>query len=280
LVGFLYKGGLNNLFEQSTPANDDFFDAPQDNSGPALLEVNDEFLPKEGKGILVKHKYYALSYVEKHEQPEWVAYELTKASIQAPNVKRSGDFRTDQSIRSKSATKYDYKRSGYDRGHLVPAGDMAFSRQAMSETFFMSNMSPQVRNFNGGAWRELEETVRDWAYKNKHLYVVTGPIFKNNIGTIGENKVTIPGYYFKILLDNREPDRKAIAFIMPNESTDERLGEFAVTIDEVERQTGLNFFDELLVDKEEERLEGVIDIRKWKFDEKKYKSRKEHWNKR
>lgn len=272
----------NSETDASFGMEDDFFqDDGKGARSPGTLKVQDSFLPTSTTNEIIKHEHYAISYSEKHEQAEWVAYELTKESIQAPNVKRTGDFRPDRQVANRSAHPKDYKNSGYDRGHLAPAGDMAFSQEAMSETFLMSNMSPQVRAFNGGAWRELEENVRDWAYKFKHLYVVTGPVLtRKKLGTIGQNSVTIPSYYFKVLLDLVGPEIKAIAFLMPNEVTDKHLSKFAVTIDEVEEITGIDFFSNLLDEASEEKLERNSNPDLWPFDEKKFRSRIKNWNNR
>ena len=287
LIKYLFGGGFDwNIFfdpnaeQQEVTADDDYFDGPGDGTNrPAVLRVQDEFLPDGGKGEVVKHYHYALSYSEEHEQAEWVAYELTKASIQIPNVERTGDFRRDNQIRSRSSEREDYKGSGFDRGHLVPAGDMAFSRQAMSETFLMSNISPQRRAFNGGVWRELEENVRNWAYKFRHLYIVSGPIFDPQPDqVIGANQVTVPSAYYKVILDNRTPERKGIAFIIPNEVTDRHLREFALTIDDVEKITRLNFFAKLLSEKDEIALESEMDVALWPIHEGKYQSRIKNWN--
>ncbi len=263
-------------------SSDDYFSETNSSpQGPGKMELQDNFLPIGADGPVIKHSFYALSYNEQHEQADWVAYELTKASIQAPNVKRSGDFRRDRKIRSTSAEREDYKRSGYDRGHMVPAGDMAFSEQAMSETFLMSNMSPQVRAFNGGIWRELEENVRDWAYEDNHIYVITGPILsQSKLGTIGRNEVTIPSAYFKVLLDIKDPQQKGIGFIMPNEVTDRPIEDFAVSIDEVEEKTGFDFFANLLPEEQENKLEGSFNAKYWPTNKDKFRSRVESWNHR
>ena len=240
----------------------------------------EDFFPTSTTGEIVKHTYYAMSYNEKHEQPEWVAYELTKKNIQAKNVKRSGNFRPDPRVAKGSASKWDYKNSGYDRGHLVPAGDMNFNTKAMSETFYMSNMSPQIRNFNGGIWRELEENVRDWAYRNEHLYIVSGPVLTKPIREqIGDNKVSVPEEYYKVILDYTGREHKAIAFIMPNEKSNRRIMDYAVSIDEVEKATGIDFFPNL-ASSDEKDLEGNYDPRKWTIDRRKEEDRIEKWNNR
>lgn len=238
------------------------------------------YLPTSTTGDIVTHRYYALSYSEEHELPEWVSYELTRERLRTKWVDRTNDFRADPKVKSRSATPQDYKRSGYDRGHLAPAADMAFSEDAMSESFYMSNMSPQVRGFNVGVWRELEELTRDWAKKFRHLYVVSGPILnKPYIDWIGENEVAVPHAFYKVLLDLSEPELKGIAWVIPNEVTEMPLTKYATTIDEVEDLTGINFFSELMDEKLEAELEGNFDNDLWKLNSKKYELRVEKWNK-
>lgn len=229
-------------------------------------------------GEVVNHEYYSLSYIEKHEQAEWVAYELTRELLNGERVKRNDNFRPDPEVETGSATPNDYRGSGYDRGHLCPAADMGFDATAMDETFYMSNMSPQDRQLNHGVWRELEESTRDWAKKFKHLYVVTGPILKNTRGYIGkQNKVSIPTSYYKVLLDLSEPEIKGIAYVIPNEVRSEPLDAFAGTIDEVEKLTGINFFPNLDADLEQ-KVEANFDVKLWKYDPKRYQQRLEKWN--
>jgi len=261
---------------------------PNNNQGPRgpsepadVSEVPDAVLPTTNLGKLVKHSYYALSYVEEHEQPEWVAYELTRENLY-PNAKRKDNFRPDPRVAKGSASKRDYRGSGYDRGHLVPAGDMTFSAKAMSETFYLSNMSPQVRNFNGGIWRELEQSVRYWTKKWGRLYVVSGPVLTEEIRErIGGNGVSVPEQYYKVLLDLDEPEIKAIGFLMPNEVSTDPLKAYAVPIDEIEELTGVDFFSNIINDpKLEAKLERGYNIRQWSFSKRAFNQRVEKWNNR
>jgi endonuclease G len=236
------------------------------------------FLPSS-TGEIVHHKYYSLSYAEQHEQAEWVAYTMDREMLNIPNVDRFGMFNPDEDVKTKSSVHRDYNNSGYTRGHLVPAGDMAFDTLAMRETFLMSNVSPQVKAFNNGIWKELEENTRDWTYTNGKLYIITGPILKNVTQTIGkENKITVPSGFFKVLLDFESAEKKGIAFIIPNELSDKRLEEYMVTIDEVEKLTGLDFFDSMIENTEEEKLESNINKKSWKVSDKRYQLRINRWN--
>jgi endonuclease G len=194
--------------------------------------------------------------------------------LKIPNVEREREFRPDYDVSTGSAFHRDYTRSGYTRGHLAPAGDMAFSTNAMKESFFMSNMSPQAEAFNGGIWRELEENVRDWAYKENHLYVVTGPALKQGvIKKIGDNKVSVPKYFYKVILDLSGKEQKGIGFIIPNEKSEIHLREYAVSIDSVEKFTGINFFVDLMSEELEDEIEERLDDGKWPFDAQRFKTR-------
>ncbi len=248
----------------------------EDESG----EIKKSFLPESTTGEVIRHKYYTLSYDESHEQAEWVAYKLTKRSLQLPNVKRAREFRTDKAVSTQSARHNDYTRSGFTRGHMAPAGDMAFCKEAMQESFFMSNMSPQTKECNGGIWRELEEATRDWGYDNKEVYIVTGPVLSKGhiLKKIGRNKVSVPDLFYKIILDNKAPDIKAIAFLIPNERSEKPLSEYAVTIDKVEEITGIDFFADYLDSDLENILESQFGISDWRIDKRRYHQRVKNWN--
>jgi len=236
------------------------------------------FIPRGSQGQLIHHDYYSLSYDNDNEQAEWVAYELKREELKAPNVKRSRNFRKDASVRGESAHHKDYSNSGYTRGHMAPAGDMAFNEEAMRQSFYMSNMSPQTRACNNGIWKELEENVRNWGYDHKHLYIVTGPIFDDpNPQKIGRAKVTVPDRFFKIILDNTEPKREGIAYIIPNDVSERPLSDYAVSIDEVEKITGFDFFADLLVD-DEAQLESSYELDHWPTSKKKFEQRIKSWN--
>lgn len=222
------------------------------------------------------YEYYSICYRESYEQAEWSAYCLTSEHL-VKNASRSDDFRPDPEISTGSATLADYKASGYDRGHLSPAADFAFDKDAMSETFYMSNMSPQAGSFNRGIWKDLESTVRDWAKKFGRVYVVSGPVLDKKASdyeSIGKNKVSVPQYYYKVLLapiyedeaDRETPDDAknvtAIGFIFPNTKCQGSIFDYAVSVDEVEKRTGIDFFNEL-DDTEENTVEASFEKSVW-----------------
>ncbi len=210
-------------------------------------------LEPSAKGEIITHSHYSLSYLEEHEGAEWVYYILTP-EMAAGGVKREDDFRADPKVSTGSATLADYRKSGYDRGHLCPAGDMGFSEVAMSESFFMSNMSPQFPSLNRGRWKSLETAVRESAESGKTLHVVTGAIYRDNLGTIGASEVTIPGYYYKVIYC--EAEGWMAAYIMPNRKLEESIDHFLVTADSVESLTGIDLFP-ALNDNLEQQLEST-----------------------
>lgn len=224
---------------------------------------DEAFLPAyKPSDLIVEHLGYTLCYSEKDEQAVWVAYELT-ASETKNRLRRSDNFREDPAIPTGSATPSDYQGSGYDRGHLAPAADMEWSKEVMSESFFMSNMSPQKPDLNRGKWKDLEEQVREWAVQNGALYVVTGPtLTQKALGTIGKNKVTVPASYYKVIVDLSEPEIKGVGFLMPNTALKESVASYAVPIDQIEKVTGLNFFPKLSA-QTEKVVEGSIDLAVW-----------------
>ena len=209
---------------------------------------------------IVKYEGFQLSYNEENEQADWTAYILTKQMIKNSTAKRKDNFREDKNIITETANNNDYKKSGFDRGHLVPAADMKWSENAMDETFFMSNMSPQYPDFNRKTWKNLEEDIRNWASKNDSLYIFTGPYFGNSTTTIGKNEVKVPEYFFKAIYDISYPEYKSIAFFIKNENSAKDYKIFAITVDSLESLTGFDFLPKI---EHVETIENNVDINKW-----------------
>lgn len=227
---------------------------------PEAVEIEIPFAAPED---IIRHTAFSLAYNDEHEQARWVAYELTKEETNSI-YKRTNKFLVDRMVKGISAEDKDYYRSGYDRGHLAPAADMGWSAEAMKESFYYSNMSPQKASFNRGIWRRLETLVRSWAVENEAIYIVTGGVLTDGLPTIGKNRVSVPQYFYKVILDYTEPDLKGIAFIMPNEGSSHALKNFAVTIDSVENLTGINFFH-ALPNETEEILEKECCLECWQW---------------
>ena len=239
--------------------------AESDNSITADGKIKNLEIPADIPGDeIIKHTGYTLSYNEEYEIANWVAYELTRDEVLG-TAERGDDFREDKAVSTGSAKLKDYKGSGYDRGHMAPAADFKWSEEAMSDTFYLSNMAPQDPSFNRGIWGDLESAVRSMAYDNESIYVVVGPVLTDGpYETIGDSNVAVPNYFYKVILDYTDPEIKAIGFIMPNENSSKSLASFAVSVDEVEEMTGLDFFPALPDDQEEE-IEKNFNASKWSF---------------
>ncbi len=225
---------------------------------------------------LVKHAALTLAYCEEHEQARWVAH-IILPDVTSGKVFRSNDFRPDPDVATGSAVEADYLLKflqpdstwkydgfGYDRGHLAPSADFRWSQKALSESYFYSNMSPQLDKFNREAWGDLEDKIRGYLYRNPEaqIYVVTGPVLEPTLPVIerGVHKVSIPKAYFKIAMDLQQ--QRAIGFVMPNRAIPEPIVSFAMTIDQVEALTGLDFFPKL-PDDVEAKLESQKNPADW-----------------
>ena len=219
--------------------------------------------PTTNRGYLIQHTYFTLSYSETNRQAEWVAYNLTPESINGPQ-ERTDNFRIDPKVRNNPVGSGDYSGSGYDRGHLCPAGDMKLNLTSMSETFYMSNMSPQNPSFNRGIWETLESRVRTWALEKNGVYVVTGPILKNICGTIKNGTISVPCSYYKIVFKDNGNEKIAIALILNNQGSSSSLKSFVTSIDNIEARTGIDFFSSLS-DDVENKIESTINTSSWSW---------------
>lgn len=206
-------------------------------------------------GELLCRRGYLLSHDAEKKTPVWVAERMTRERLLA-KLKRKNNFRPDFDLpKGSRAELSDYKGSGYDRGHMAPAADMSWDDQAMSESFYLSNMVPQAgEGMNRGIWAKLEGKVRTWVQKRGELFIYSGPIYPvSGVKTIGRNRVAVPEALYKVILDPNR--REAIAVIMPNEPLKtEDMPKYLVPVREVEKQTGLDFFS-VLPQEEQDRIE-------------------------
>ena len=193
----------------------------------SFISLGQSLLPRDYypsvSGQLVEHTYYALDYNEQHEQANWVIYYAGLSG----SAERKDQFKADPLVLSQSAQLKDYRKSGYDRGHLAPAADMSGNELAMSESFFLSNMSPQNPSFNRGIWKELESLVRNWSIAAETQYdiIITGPVLKDSCGTIGDH-VTVPCSYYKIYANLETCE--SIGFVLKNEASSQPINSFVI----------------------------------------------------
>lgn len=220
-------------------------------------------LQAERSQQIIKHLGFTISYNHDWRIPNWVAYELTAQEV-AGDLGRYDKFLPDPLVNGDPVVTKDYSNSGYDRGHMCPAADMKWSEQAMKESFYMTNICPQNHNNNAGDWKDLEELGRDLAAKYGNIYICCGPIVENTdtkIGTV--RQIVVPQAFYKVLL-RRKADGQwtAIGFVMPNRAGNRPLMTYMLPIDEVEQQTGIDFFP-ALPDEIENRAEADYTISDW-----------------
>ncbi|MCQ2606808.1 MAG: DNA/RNA non-specific endonuclease [Bacteroidales bacterium] len=211
---------------------------------------------------IIEHTGYTVSYNPQLHIPNWVAYELTAEEVKGTVSRKGNAFFPDPEAEGVVISTYDYSGSGYDRGHMAPAGDMKWSKEAMMESFYLSNICPQNPNLNGGDWRILEEKVRVWAGYYQSIYVVCGPLVSKKPQTIGTNKIAVPDAFFKVLLRFTDKGVETIGFIFKNEAGHKPLTEYMVTVDEVEKLTGIDFFS-ILPDAQEKATESTYCAKCW-----------------
>jgi endonuclease G len=210
-----------------------------------------KFLPSSN-GEVVEHTYYSLSYLEEHEQAEWVHYKLNSSMLKG-EIPRKKNYTLDRKVSTGSAKTSDYTNSGFDRGHLVPAADMKMDFTSVKEAAYMSNISPQKPKFNQGVWKKLEENARDLAKKTE-LYITTGGVLSSaDLKKIGKNNLSVPDQFYKIIYDTK--NQKMFAYLMPNKKIDSRE-KYVVTVDSIETLTGIDFYHQL-DDELENKLESI-----------------------
>lgn len=218
---------------------------------------------KDRPSLIIKRMGYTTSYNKTNRTPNWVAWHLTQAHTYGKVQRQAEMFQEDSTVPAPRATLSDYYNSRYDRGHMCPAGDNKWDAEAMKQTFLLTNICPQNHGLNKYEWNDVEMLCRSWARKYEAVDVVCGPIYKKGIAPkyIGKNKVRVPDAFFKVVLC-RKGKPKAIGFIFPNGTQKTKVGDAICTVDEVERQTGIDFFH-ALDDKTETAIEARANLDEW-----------------
>ena len=238
-----------------------------------LNEVMNTIIPTNKD--IIKHHALVISYNEEHEQANWVAHKINKKIIDG-NVSRTNNFRVDSQIKTGSSEekdyflktklpsgKYTYDGFGYDRGHLAPSADFKWSKTALSDSYFYSNMSPQLPEFNRKGWANIEGFLRSYVYDNEtELLVVTGPFYHENVkkSERSKNNMSIPDYFFKIAVDLK--NMLGVGFLVPHEKLTSPIESYMVPIDSIESLTGYDFNFQL-PDSIENKLEKKVEVKNW-----------------
>lgn len=228
---------------------------------------NDEsiMLPaiRSSQDVILRRKAYTAMYDRNMRIPRWVAWHLTRSNTYGRNSRKNEQFMEDESLARPRATNFDYMSSGYDRGHMCPAGDNKWDTQALRETFLFSNCCPQLHGLNSGDWNDLEIQCREWAQEYGDIHIVCGPVLRGmSHKTIGKNRVVVPEAFFKVILCMRGTP-KAIGFIYEHDSRHRPMGSRACSVDQVERITGFDFFASL-PDNIENRVEATANFNDWR----------------
>jgi len=223
---------------------------------------------------ILKRKGYTVSYNSETKNPNWVAWHLTKSHTYGSFQRREEVFSEDESVKAPRATNNDYFNSRYDRGHMCPAGDNKWDKEAMTQSFLFTNICPQNHGLNKYEWNDLEIQCRDWAREYGAVDIVCGPLYSSKGGrykvgssrepqqkTIGRNKVWVPDAFFKVVLC-RQGRPKAIGFVYRNEGVKQLKAEAVRSVDEIEALTGIDFFP-ALDDDMENRIEASANLSDW-----------------
>ena len=233
----------------------------------AVVSVQNLEIPaklKDRSEKILKRSNYTISYNRNWNQPNWVAWELNKNETKGRN-NRNEEFTADPDLaEAYQVESYDYSGSGYDRGHMCPAGDNHFDAKAMNESFYMSNICPQNHELNAGKWNDLEIACRKWANRYQQLFIVCGPIIdKRNGKRIGkEHEIIVPEKFFKVILITSTKPARAIGYIFENNGSDRPYK--VHSIDEVEKITDIDFFPNL-PDKIEDLVESRYEASDWRW---------------
>lgn len=240
-------------------------DEVQNNSHQQTSVADGCLLPAADGDPLLRRVAYTANYNSETRQPDWVAWELTREETRGEHTRKGINFQEDYSVSGRRATTSDYSRSGYDRGHMCPSADCKWSADAQQQSFLLTNICPQDRELNAGAWNDLEQQCRKWARRYGSLHIVCGPIFydSNATGrkTIGRNKIAVPDAFFKVVYrPGNHP--QAIGFVYANNSQYQSFADARRTVDEIERITGIDFYPQL-PDSIENKVEAAADESEW-----------------
>ena len=227
----------------------------------SLPEVAEVVMPSDAQRVVKQYEGFTSYFNPERHAPDCVAWILHRDETDGTSA-RSNRFWTDADVEGCASTS-DYTRSGYDRGHLCPAGEQKWSQAAMHDSFVMTNICPQKHELNSGAWKTLEEKERIWADRDSILVIAAGPIYNSpHPERIGATGVAVPDAFFKVLLAPFADEPRAIAFVYPNMKCQGNMENYATTVDEVERITGIDFFSALPDDVEAE-IESSASFKEW-----------------
>lgn len=182
------------------------------------------------------HQGYYTAYDPSFKIPRFVAWNLTAQHAQGCNG-RDGQFTRDPMAAGKDVPPSAYEGSGYDKGHLADANDFNYDPTEETQSFYMTNMTPQAPGLNRGPWKWVEQASRDWAVDENSVEIYAGPVISMSDSTISQYRVDVPKFFWKIIIDSSGKD--SIAFLMPNEKFSSTLiPNTIVSIRDIETKIG------------------------------------------
>lgn len=219
----------------------------------------------------IKHGAYEVSYNFYHLNPNWVYHRVHRSNLENSCGKRDKGFYSDYHLTKAGVPKEfilsekSFKGSGFDRGHMAPSGDFLWDQGINKESFFMTNMSPQTPGLNQNTWQKLEDHIRKWACGNQELEVYTGPVLSQKLDRL-ESCVSVPQYYYKVLVYYKNGKHHGIAFLYPQTDEKEDGDPFekrALSIRKLEEITGINFFKNKYSQVVQDQFETSFDLNDW-----------------
>lgn len=227
----------------------------------SFIDLDFVVLPEDIPQQIKDYTGFMVNFNKDNHTPNYVAWELLASEAEG-NVGRTNNFWQDLDIEGCPAHR-DYTGSGYDRGHMCPAADQKWDRNAMEDCFVMANMCPQDHSLNAGAWETLEEKERTWAKRDSAIMIIAGPLYDvDDTKRIGDPGVRVPSAFFKVLLAPYVKEPRAIAFVYPNMSSPGNMKSYAMSVDDLENISGFDFFS-TLPDDIENKIEAEFSFEEW-----------------
>lgn len=266
LLGLCFQCSPNPKAKEATPAENSenavatpLYSNEQSSSwsSPLLADVSKSGVSEK----ILEREGYTVSYNTTNRQPNYVAWTLMRGRLYG-SAKRCDSFFEDPDLKySEKSLLTDYRGSGFDRGHMCPAGDNKWSKHAMEECFFLSNMCPQTKTLNAGEWRILEESSRYWAHRHK-LHIIAGPYFNKSANRWIKRRLRVPSHFFKAIICLDKGNEKGIAFLFKNDTGGQTVQEAAMPIDQLEKILGYDLFASLPI-ATQQRLESQCNLKGW-----------------
>jgi endonuclease G, mitochondrial len=234
-----------------------------------LLSFNSkafEWLPEANNSSIevVNHFSMSVGFSHDYKLPQWVAYSLRAEHLRDCVQRSRFRFDFDPKLSVLSSDPNEFRYSGFDRGHLAPAGDMKWSHTAMRESFYTSNITAQTPSMNRGRWAMLEKLVRAWAKESDEILIVTGPVISDDMEYLQNASTAIPKQHYKVLLRRKNHTLDGIGFLMNQSPAGIDIKTMALSISKIEELTGLNFFPNLN-EQQVSTIEKNLNLSDWDF---------------